>query len=495
MFTIATINCTPNSSRGTYNFEGIYKQVATVTNSTGAKIQLTSFSAYLGMLGSVTVGGSGVGDTVKGLGKPWSTTARFGDSNVSNSTTISAIVTTTGTLDAGGTYPRLEQTAITTFAFPSPYILSAGASVDVYLLMPGGTGTTNVMVLDLGTKFSTHGVSPYVEYIPYTFTVSYNANGGTGAPSSQTKTGGTPLTLSSTVPTRSSSTLSNFTVTLNANGGSCSQSSLSAVTTRNFSFSHWTDSDGSSYSPGGQYTKDKDAVMTAQYSHSDTGGTVSLPIPTRSNNQFLGWSESSSGGSYVSMTYRPTKNITLYAIWKQSSYSLTVYGNGGTVVYSGSVFSFNPDTSSMISSMIPAGSTINLSDFSVIYDEDSGKRLVSWNTNQSGTGSSYSITGSFNLTSNVSLYAQSSSPSNITVTWMDGHTSTPIKTKSYPYGSSAPKSDYPPDPIWDGHSFKGWFGSASLLQSDTKITAMWGTSPVWIMTESGWAKYSPKKGS
>lgn len=34
------------------------------------------------------------------------------------------------------------------------------------------------------------------------FTISYNANGGTGAPSSQTKTYGTDLTLSSTVPTR-----------------------------------------------------------------------------------------------------------------------------------------------------------------------------------------------------------------------------------------------------------------------------------------------------
>ena len=38
--------------------------------------------------------------------------------------------------------------------------------------------------------------------IKRTYTVSYNANGGTGAPASQTKTYGVDLTLSSTVPTR-----------------------------------------------------------------------------------------------------------------------------------------------------------------------------------------------------------------------------------------------------------------------------------------------------
>lgn len=39
-------------------------------------------------------------------------------------------------------------------------------------------------------------------YTPWTHTVAYNANGGSGAPSNQTKTYGTDLTLSSTKPTR-----------------------------------------------------------------------------------------------------------------------------------------------------------------------------------------------------------------------------------------------------------------------------------------------------
>ncbi len=40
------------------------------------------------------------------------------------------------------------------------------------------------------------------EKIPETYTVSYSANGGTGAPATQTKTENIDLTLSSVIPTR-----------------------------------------------------------------------------------------------------------------------------------------------------------------------------------------------------------------------------------------------------------------------------------------------------
>ena len=69
-----------------------------------------------------------------------------------------------------------------------------------------------------------------------TYTVSYNANGGTGAPSAQTKTYGTDLTLSSTVPTRT-----------------------------NYIFQGWaTSSTGSvAYQPGGTYTANAGVTLYA----------------------------------------------------------------------------------------------------------------------------------------------------------------------------------------------------------------------------------------
>ena len=49
----------------------------------------------------------------------------------------------------------------------------------------------------------TSNVSVQLNFSTNTYTISYNANGGSGAPSSQTKTYGVNLTLSSTIPTRS----------------------------------------------------------------------------------------------------------------------------------------------------------------------------------------------------------------------------------------------------------------------------------------------------
>ena len=60
-------------------------------------------------------------------------------------------------------------------------------------------------VYDTGfSPSSADDYSPYLSLptIKRTYTVSYNANGGSGAPASQTKTYGVNLTLSSTIPTR-----------------------------------------------------------------------------------------------------------------------------------------------------------------------------------------------------------------------------------------------------------------------------------------------------
>ena len=53
------------------------------------------------------------------------------------------------------------------------------------------------------TSAQSQGTTVYAIWRKKTYTVSYNANGGTGAPAAQTKVHGEALTLSSTVPTRS----------------------------------------------------------------------------------------------------------------------------------------------------------------------------------------------------------------------------------------------------------------------------------------------------
>ena len=81
---------------------------------------------------------------------------------------------------------------------------------------------------------NTTGFTFYAQWeknAPITYTVSYNANGGTGAPAAQTKTGGTALTLSTVVPTRDGYTFLGWSTS--ADGAVAYQSGASFTTDAN----------------------------------------------------------------------------------------------------------------------------------------------------------------------------------------------------------------------------------------------------------------------
>ena len=145
------------------------------------------------------------------------------------------------------------------------------------------------------------------------YTVKYNANGGSGAPGDQTKWKDQALTLSSTVPSRTGHT-----------------------------FKGWaTSASGSvAYSAGGSYTANANVTLYAVWqaytytvSYNANGGSgapgnqtktygvtlkLSTTIPTRTNYSFLGWATSASGSvKYAAgANYTANANITLYAVWK-----------------------------------------------------------------------------------------------------------------------------------------------------------------------------------
>lgn len=172
-----------------------------------------------------------------------------------------------------------------------------------------------------GYSNGTQAFAKVYETIPArdSHTVSYNANGGSGAPGNQTKWYGDILTLSATKPTWSGHT-----------------------------FLGWATSStgGVSYSSGGQYGEDKDITLyavwkvnaTATIVYNANGGSgapssqtatpsslvvLSMTVPTKTNCIFLGWSTSSSATSptyYAGSTYTvgaisSDATITLYAVW------------------------------------------------------------------------------------------------------------------------------------------------------------------------------------
>lgn len=167
----------------------------------------------------------------------------------------------------------------------------------------------------------------YAVWKANTYTVSYNANGGSGAPANQTKTYGIILTLSNTVPTRVGHT-----------------------------FTAWNtepDGSGTGYEPGSSYGYNASVTLYAQWTVNTyvvtfdaQGGSVttasksvtygqpygSLPVPVRAGYRFDGWFTAADGGTQVTAetVVTVTAAQTLYAHWTVQSI-VHVKGADGTL--------------------------------------------------------------------------------------------------------------------------------------------------------------------
>lgn len=151
------------------------------------------------------------------------------------------------------------------------------------------------------------------------YTVTYDANGGSNAPSTGKKIDGQTLTLSSGVPTPPTSTSMSYTVTFNSNGGVCDQDMVTVTNITTYEFTNWNTSSngyGTTYQPGGSYVYNNDVTLYAQYTPTMTYNSITLPIPSRNNYDFLGWSADEYDTSGIMGEYTPTGDVTLYAIWR-----------------------------------------------------------------------------------------------------------------------------------------------------------------------------------
>ena len=172
------------------------------------------------------------------------------------------------------------------------------------------------------------GLALYAVWNVKTYTVTYNGNGGSGAPDSQTKTHDAVLTLSSTVPTRA-----------------------------NYTFLGWSTNNTATveeYAAGDTYTANADAALYAVWeintyavTYDANGGagepaeqtktygvalTLSATVPTRTGYAFQGWGTSSTAtaAAYAAgATYTANAGATLYAVWKADIYVVTYDANGG----------------------------------------------------------------------------------------------------------------------------------------------------------------------
>ena len=191
-----------------------------------------------------------------------------------------------------------------------------------------------------------------------TYTITYHANGGSGAPSSQTKQQGKSIYISNTKPTKSGYTFLGWSTNSNATTAMYSLGTL-----------YSNDENLNLYAVWQQQTTTQ--TYTIKYNANNGNGApssqtgtygqviyISNTIPTRSGYTFLGWSSSSyatspsyTAGSAITVT----GNVTLYAVWQQQAstqtYTITYDFNGGHSGPSNQTKKYNQTT--YISSTVP----------------------------------------------------------------------------------------------------------------------------------------------
>lgn len=161
------------------------------------------------------------------------------------------------------------------------------------------------------------------------YTITFNANGGTGAPASQTKYYNVGLALSTTAPSRTGysflgwATNSNASIATYAAGGSYTENESATL------YAVWQ---------ANRYNISYDAneglgAPSPQTKIHGTSLTLSSTVPERYGYSFLGWSidQAASTASYLAGgTFDYNGAVTLYAVWSANPYTITYDANGGT---------------------------------------------------------------------------------------------------------------------------------------------------------------------
>ena len=287
---------------------------------------------------------------------------------------------------------------------------------------------------------------------PSTYTVSYNANGGSGAPASQTKTKDVILTLSSIKPTRNGysfmgwSTSSTATAPTYSAGGSYTDNASVTL------YAVWSYNSTPTPTPVTTYTVSYNANggSGAPASQSKTEGTnlvLSSATPYRSGYRFLGWSTSSTATYptyYAGSTYGRDASVTLYAVWERTSsetYTIRYNANGGSGA---------PSTQYKTE-----GIALTLSS---VEPSRTGYNFLGWSTSSTATSATYSPGDRYTANTSVTLYAvweqtnYEFSISNLTVTDSNPYRydEITVKVRTDSWDNVNPHSNIPVQLYYDG---------------------------------------------
>lgn len=164
-------------------------------------------------------------------------------------------------------------------------------------------------------------VSKTLTKIARQWTVSFNANGGTGAPGNQTKTYGTNLTLSSTVPTKTGYTFNGWNTKADGSGTNYSAGGTYSANAAVTLYAKWTANTYTiTYNPNGGVSG---SITSQSKTHAQAMTISTSATPTRSGYAFRGWATTATGeAAYAAgASYTAEGNATLYAVWANTYFA------------------------------------------------------------------------------------------------------------------------------------------------------------------------------
>lgn len=277
-----------------------------------------------------------------------------------------------------------------------------------------------------------------------TYSVVYNANGGTGSSSTSTHKYGVEKALSTNGFSRVGYTFEGWNTKPDGSGTNYSNNqlvtNLTSVDKATVTlYAKWKPI---SYTIG--YTLNGGVVSGNPSSYNIETETFTLKNPTKTGNTFLGWtgSNGSTAQKSVSIIKGTTGNKAYTANWSVNSYTLTYNANGGSV--------------SSTSKQVQYGSQYG----TLPTPTRTGYTFKGWYTSASG-GTKVASTNVMGA-SNVTIYAQWT-PITYSITYnLNGGSNPSGVATSYNIETNTFNL---PTPTKNGYSFGGWYSNSSFTGS------------------------------
>ncbi len=337
------------------------------------------------------------------------------------------------------------------FTFPEYYFKNEGKTVSKWVQ----SGTDYSVLPGHKEKFTSYQIFK-AEYVD-TYPVTYNANGGTGAPSSQTKTYGTNLTLSSTKPTKTGYTFKNWNTKSDGTGTSYSAGASYTANAALTLYAQWTPNTGTAYKVNHYQMNVSGSGYTLKETDSKTGTTASSVTIANLKKTYTGFTYEGGKGATAGTTTKPSTLDTTTTILADGTRVINIY-------YSRNRYALTLSKGTGISAVSGAGTYYYGQSVSIDATPSTGYTWSKWsdeNTTKSRTYTMPAAATTLTATATATKYT-------VTFNANGGTCSTSSKTVTFDstYGTL-------PTPTKTNCAFDGWFTSASggtQITSSTKVS-------------------------